>query len=128
MPSSNLTIDKRRRTFVRLIGEVQHALNQAFVEESEARGLTRVDMAKAIEKDKSFITRKLNDPSNMTFETLADLAYALDRPVKITLPSRHASAHSNNATSEPQSYTRASVPMGSDIDTVKGALFTTTAA
>lgn len=87
--SFRIDIPKRRRTYVRLIGQVQHALNQALSEEHERRGLTRAGMAAILGTDKSFITRKLTGESNMTLETLADLAYALDRPVKVTLPSRH---------------------------------------
>jgi transcriptional regulator with XRE-family HTH domain len=88
MKSSNITISKRRRTYVRLLGEIQHALNQALSEEHLKRGLTRAEMARIIGKNKSFITRKLTGVDNMTLETFADLAFALDRPIKILLPER----------------------------------------
>jgi len=95
MRSSELTLGKRRRTYVRLIGEIRHALNQALAEENARRGLTRADIARLLGKNKSVITRKLTGTSNMTLETLADLAFALDRPVKVELPSRHAAVGSN---------------------------------
>ncbi len=97
MRSSELTLGKRRRTYVRLIGEIRHALNQALAEENARRGLTRADIARLLGKNKSVITRKLTGTSNMTLETLADLAFALDRPVKVELPSRHAAVGSNLA-------------------------------
>lgn len=95
MKSSSLRLDKRRRTFVRLIGEIRHALNRALEEESQSRGLTRAAIARILNTNKSFVTRKFNGTSNMTLETLADLAYALDRPIKVELPSRAQNNRSN---------------------------------
>lgn len=95
MTSSSL--DARKRTYVRLIGEIQHALHQALVEEFEKRQLTRTGMAEALNTDKSFVTRKLNGTSNMTLETLADLAYALDRAVRVQLVSRTPAPGANFA-------------------------------
>lgn len=93
--SSSLSVDKRRRTYVRLIGEIHHALHQALEEEYAARKLTQQGMAEALDTEKSFISRKMNGLSNMTLETLADLAFALDRAVKVKLVSRHSSDRSN---------------------------------
>jgi transcriptional regulator with XRE-family HTH domain len=87
--SSNLSIDKRRRTYVRLIGSIQNALNRALREEHAMRNLTQQEMADLLHKSKSFISRKMNGTSNMTLETLADLAFALDRTVEVDLRPRH---------------------------------------
>ena len=84
--SANTT--PRRRSYVRLIGEIQRALNSALEEEHTKRGLTRKEIADILGKDKSVITRKFAGSSNMTLETLADLAFALNRPVKVSIPSR----------------------------------------
>ena len=81
-------IDKRRQTYIRLLGEIAHALNKALDEEHAQRGLTQADIARMLGKQKSFVSRKLSGDTNMTLETLADLAYALDRPVRVSLPSR----------------------------------------
>lgn len=96
MKSSSLHLDKRRRTYVRLIGEIRHALNQALAEESVKRGLTCTGIARVLGKHKSAISRKFNGTSNMTLETLADLAFALDRPVKVLLPARGGAAAANS--------------------------------
>lgn len=93
--SSSLHIDKRRRVYVRLIGDIRHALNQAFVEEHDARGLTRTEIADLLGTSKSFVTRKLTGTSNMTIETLADLAFALERRVRINLSSPTVAQGSN---------------------------------
>jgi transcriptional regulator with XRE-family HTH domain len=102
MKSSSLHIDRRRRSYVRLLGEIQHALNQALSEEHQRRGLTRAEMARIIGKNKSFVTRKLTGVDNMTLETFADLAFALDRPVRVSLLSGH-DAGNHNLSGEPQS-------------------------
>ena len=96
MTSSNLHIDKRRRTYARLLGEIQHALLEALDEEYRDRGLTRAEIARLIGRDKSFVTRKLTGESNMTLQSLADLAFALDRPVKVQLPSRGTAVGAND--------------------------------
>jgi transcriptional regulator with XRE-family HTH domain len=88
MKSSNPHVSKRRRTFIRMLGEISHELNTALEEEYSARGLTLTEIAKIIERHKSFVSRKFSGDSNMTLQTLADLAYALNRPVKVALPSR----------------------------------------
>jgi transcriptional regulator with XRE-family HTH domain len=92
--SSNLRLDDREKSYVRLIGEIEHALNQALSEEHKSRGLTKAQIASLIEKNKSFVTRKLSGSSNMTLETLADLAWAMNRPVRVSLPSRAPSGNS----------------------------------
>jgi transcriptional regulator with XRE-family HTH domain len=70
-------------------------LNAALAEESETRGLTRAGIAEILGKDKAAITRKFSGTSNMTLETLADLAYALDRSINIELISRSPMPGSN---------------------------------
>jgi transcriptional regulator with XRE-family HTH domain len=96
MPSSKFNIDKRRKTYIRLIGDITHQLNTALHEENERRGLTRTQVAEVLGTNKSFVTRKLDGRSNMTLETLADLAYALDRVVSVELRSREKRPGSNN--------------------------------
>ena len=96
MTSSDISLPARRRTYVRMLGEIRHALLTAVAEESATRGLTRTVMARELGRDKSFITRKLAGTSNMTLETLADLAFALNRPVKVSLPARSGLPGSNS--------------------------------
>jgi transcriptional regulator with XRE-family HTH domain len=71
-----------------LVGDVRDELLTALAEERERRNLTRARVAALIGKDKGFVSRKLNGIGNMTLRTLADLAWALDRPIRIRLPNR----------------------------------------
>jgi transcriptional regulator with XRE-family HTH domain len=97
MKTRSFRIDKRRRSYLRLVSEIKHALAQALTEEHAERGLTMAEMARILEVDRSHVSRKLSGETNMTLETLADLAYALDRPVKVSLPSRPAQNGANYA-------------------------------
>ena len=115
MKFSSLRLDNRRRTYVRLIGQIRHALNQALADESHARNLTRADIARLLGKNKAFVTRTLNGTSNMTIETLADFAFALDRSVKVELLPRSL-AHGSNHMQTPGSTTNTTAPAVSDPD------------
>jgi transcriptional regulator with XRE-family HTH domain len=97
MKTRSFRIDKRRRSYLRLVSEIKHALAQALSEEHAERGLTMAEMARVLEVDRSHISRKLSGETNMTLETLADLAYALDRPVKVSLSSRQTQNGANYA-------------------------------
>lgn len=102
MTSFKIAIDPRRRLFVHLLGDIRHALNQALTEEHKDRGLTQADIGRVLGKNRSFVSRKLSGASNMTLETLADLAYALGRGVTITLPLRRPVGQSNRPTTAAQ--------------------------
>lgn len=85
MRSLKFRIEPRRRKFVRLIGRIQDELQRVFAEEQEENGLTKADLARRLGRDKGFITRKLTGTGNMTLETLADLAWALNREIDFRL-------------------------------------------
>lgn len=93
MTSFSIQKDKRHETYVRLVGAVRNELLVALSEEHRKRGVTAGAIAALLGKHKSFVSRVLNRTGNITLSTLADLAYALDRPVRISLPSRDTLAH-----------------------------------
>ena len=88
MTSFSLKADKRRGAFLRLIGDIRYALLTALDEEHRSGGLTQKAIAEKLSKNKSWISRKLSGQSNMTLETLADLAYAMNRSIKVSLQPR----------------------------------------
>ena len=85
MKSSSVKIEPRRRSYLRLIGELESQLHKAYEEEHGTSGLTFADIARKLGCHKSFITRKMNGTSNMTLETLADLVFALRRRITIQM-------------------------------------------
>lgn len=104
MKFANPKIDKRRRTYVRLMGEIQHVLNEALSAEYEKRGLTKTEIGKILGLGRSAISKKFDGRHNMTLETLADLAFALDRPVKVALPERVAPSAGSNSVLPPPKF------------------------
>lgn len=112
MMSSRIELSSRRRTYVRLLGDVRHALNAALVEEAAQHGLTKAELARRIGRDKAFVTRKLDGRGNMTLETLADLAFALNRPVKVSLPARALEAGANGPEPSVHRLRAADIPSG----------------
>lgn len=102
MTSVSPRLDKRRRTYVRLIGNIHHALNQALSEEKAKRGLNMTKIGKILGIGRSAISRKFDGRHNITLEALADLAYALDRPVEISLPERAATVAGSNDVRPPE--------------------------
>ena len=81
MTSYKSRITPRRRKFVRLIGDIQEELHRVLMDEHEATGITQADIARMLGKDRSFVSRKMSGRSNMTLETIAELAWALDREI-----------------------------------------------
>ena len=87
MISYKSRITPRRRKFVRLIGDIQEELHRVLMDEHEVRGITQADIARMLGKDRSFVSRKMSGRSNMTLETIAELAWALDREILFRMPS-----------------------------------------
>jgi hypothetical protein len=61
---------QKNRVFTELV--------QFFAEEAERRGVSKKDLAAALSKDPSQITRWLSAPSNFELDTLSDILLALD--------------------------------------------------
>ena len=77
-----IKVDKKRRAALTLIADVNRGLLEAWLK-MKAGGVTKSEIAKTLDKDKSFITRWLGQPRNMTLATLGELSYALGTPVRI---------------------------------------------
>lgn len=58
----------------------------------EERGLTKADLSRRLGQSKSHVTQLLNGSRNMTLRTLADIAYALDLPVRVRFESEQDNA------------------------------------
>ncbi|UYN96677.1 MAG: helix-turn-helix transcriptional regulator [Enhydrobacter sp.] len=72
-------------------------MNQALAEEKKKRDLTKTAIGKLLGLGRSAISKKFDGRHNFTLETLADLAFALDRSVKVTLAERPPARVGSNA-------------------------------
>ncbi len=95
MPFRSKT-DKRRKTYVRFITDVQYQLQNALAEERTASGKTQSAIADAVGVDKSFVHRALHGGRNLTTQTIADLAWALNRDIVFELRSPAQSRPGSN--------------------------------
>ena len=114
MTTYNMAIEPRRQVFVRLAGRLLAELQLAYTCEHDARGITRTDIAAALGVHKSVISRRLNGTSNLTLESLADLAWALDHEITISLRPR------SEVISVSSNYHAEAVPRTSNVDSVIG--------
>lgn len=53
-------------------------INEEIVAQLEANGITRTELARRLDVDKSYVTRLLNGMPNVTLKTLVSVASALD--------------------------------------------------
>ena len=59
------------------------AVTEAICERMQKQGIKRVDLAKKMGVDKSYITNLLNGSSNMTLKTISDVLFCLDSKARI---------------------------------------------
>lgn len=93
----------QRKAAIRAIGKAHARLAQMLAEEKAAVGLTKAAIARRLGIDPSALSRRLNGRSNLTLESLAEIAWAAGREVEIELPQRehgnrqHATMFLDNA-------------------------------
>jgi len=92
---------------VGLIGDIRHMLLAALDEENRTNGLSQKTISDRLSKHKSWISKILSGRGNMTLETLSDIAYAMNRTIKIELVSRTRRTGTNEP---PKVEVRRSVP------------------
>lgn len=90
MSSFSFKRHPRRKQFMRFITKVYELLEDSYWEEHDNNGLTKTKIADSLGVHKSFVTRLLRGTSNMTLETFSDLAFELNRDIKIDLVERDA--------------------------------------
>lgn len=61
------------------------AITSFYAEEAERRGITKKDIADALKRDPSQITRWLTMPSNLTSESISDLLFILGAEMDYTV-------------------------------------------
>src|ERR1700761_785338 len=83
-------VSPRRRAYTRLIGSIANALHSALQDEGNRHGLTKSAIAEKLGKNKSVVTRLFAGTANMTLESLSDLAYAMNRSVRVSLEPKSA--------------------------------------
>ncbi len=90
MSSFRFRTNPKRKQFTRFIARLYEKLEDAYWEEHDLRGLNKSKISEELEVNKGLVSRWFHGTSNITLETLSNLAYAMGRDVDISLPSHGA--------------------------------------
>lgn len=78
-------VNNRRGMFLGLTSSVASQLREAFADRRQNHKETQEDIAALLGVNRSVVNRRLRAGSNLTLETIADMAWALGRGVKIDI-------------------------------------------
>ena len=79
MTSFQITLTPNRRAAARFIGQVRRALQKAYVEEQQQRGLSQSEIARLLKVHRSVINRELKGLKDMTLGRVGELSWAMGR-------------------------------------------------
>lgn len=77
--------DNRRSVYLKLVGEIEGQLRQAYAKRHEQGLETQAGLAKKLGVDRSVIHRRLTGRTNMTIQTVADLVWALGHCIAVSI-------------------------------------------
>ena len=77
--SFRITISPKDQAAGRFVSRVRRELQKALAEESQKRGLTQSDLARAIGVNRSVISRELRGHKDLSLSRVAELAWAMGR-------------------------------------------------
>lgn len=85
MPSIRANPNLRRQIYLALVGKVEGQLREIFSKRNEEFGLTQSDIARKLDVHRSVIQRRLKGETNMTLETVADMAWAVGACIDVDI-------------------------------------------
>lgn len=85
MPSSRPRPSLRRQIYLSLVSKVEGQIRDVFAKRAETEGLTQSAVAEKLGIHRAVVNRRLNGRTNMTIETIADMAWALGACVDVDI-------------------------------------------
>lgn len=85
MPSIRVNPNLCRQIYLALVGKVEGQLREIFSKRSEECGLTQSDIARKLDVHRSVVQRRLKGETNMTLETVADMAWAVGACIDVDI-------------------------------------------
>ncbi len=85
MTSSRTPPSPRRAAYLRLAGQIEGQLRQAYQRRFDAGEINQSTLAAKLGIGRSVVHRRLSGQTNMTIETIADMAWALDVDIEVRL-------------------------------------------
>ena len=75
----------RRQIYLRLVGEIESQLRDAYDRLFQAKEATQSSLAEKLDVNRSAIHRRLMGRTNMTIETLADMVWVLGCAISVRI-------------------------------------------
>jgi transcriptional regulator with XRE-family HTH domain len=85
VPSSRAKPNLRRQIYLALVGKVEGQIRDVFTKKAETDGLTQAQVAAKLGVGRSVVHRRLTGRTNMTVETLADMAWAIGACIEVDI-------------------------------------------
>lgn len=85
VPSSRPKPSLRRQIYLALVSKVEGQIRDVFAKRAEIEGLTQAAVADKLGVHRAVINRRLNGRTNMTVETIADMAWAIGACVDVDI-------------------------------------------
>ena len=85
MRSFDRKIDNRRQVFLALASSIEGQLRDAYAKKYEAKEETQASLARKLGVGRSVVNRRLRGHTNMTIESLADMAWALGHCIEVEI-------------------------------------------
>lgn len=77
--------ENRRSVYLKLVGDLEGQLREAYAKRHEQKRETQASIASRLGIDRSAVHRRLVGRTNMTVETIADMVWALGHCIKIEI-------------------------------------------
>ncbi|MET4240705.1 helix-turn-helix transcriptional regulator [Bradyrhizobium sp. RT10b] len=88
MTSSPTSRSPQNLIAARFVGDVREELISAFLEEMAERGLSKSEVARLLDVNRSVVSRILNGTAPLELRTIGQLAWAMGRDPQFKLPKR----------------------------------------
>jgi len=72
-----------RKAYIALSCAIHDVICDAFREKELTEGLTQIRLAEKLGKDKSFVSRVLNNEENLTLKTVAEFMWAMGKKLRV---------------------------------------------
>lgn len=95
MTSFQITISPKEKAAGRFVARVRRSIQKALAEEEKKRNLNQSDIARALDVNRSVISREIRGHKDITLSRVAELAWALGRDITFDLPVRLQRDRSN---------------------------------
>jgi Helix-turn-helix len=78
-------VSQRRATYLRLVGQIEGQLREAYHRRFREKKITQSSLADKLGVGRSVVNRRLSGQRNMTIETIADMVWGLGHAIEVKI-------------------------------------------